>query len=51
MPDQPSDQPLAVTVLAEAAAPAAIVTQRSAVRAEAAAAANQAAADHVFAEH
>jgi hypothetical protein len=51
MSDQPSDQPLAVTVLAETAAPAAIITQRSAVRAEAAAAANQAAADHVFAEH
>jgi integrase len=51
MTDQSSEQTLAVTVIAEAAAPAAIVKQRGAIRAEAAAAANQAAADHVFAEH
>lgn len=46
-----SDQPLAVTVIAEDTAPTTIVAEHAAIRAEAAAAANQAAADHIFAEH
>jgi integrase len=46
-----SDKPLAVTVITEDAAPTAIVAQHATIRAEAATAANQAAADHVFAEH
>lgn len=46
-----SDPSLAVTVIAEDTAPTAVVAQHAAIRAEAAAAADQAAADHAFAEH